>query len=964
VTSPLFVGRTAELAALRAAAADAASGLVVVLVGGEPGMGKSRLVAEFAAGLEGDPLVLAGECLELGAPGLPYGPFLPILRRLGSAFGVEAVARWLPDGGRRGLAHLLPGLGEPLPNLDPAYGRARLFDDVRTLLDRAAAGRRLVLVLEDLHWADASSRELLLYLVHALAEAPVLIVGTYRPAEPEPLAALARSPTVRKLSPAALDRPAVARLLGGRGTQDVAAILARSGGNPLFVEALAEAGHDAVPAPLRDLLLGGYRALPETSRAVLRAISIGGDRADHDLVAAVTGLAEAALETALRPAFERRVLVAAGDGYAFRHALFRAAVAEELLPSERRRLHRRYAEALVASGRAGSASDLAGPVDGELAVHWDAAGEPGLALDAAWRAAGAAGLTYAHAERARLLDRVLGLWALVPEPAERIGTDRAELLRLAASACLHAGDTARGLAQATEALAATSDPERVGRLLELRSLLAHRQGEDGVDDLRAALRLLPAAAVGTRARLLATLASRLNVLGSADGVTAAYLESAEAAAEALRLARLAGDRAVEALAMVTLADHATSAGDFAAARSLTEEASRLAEEVGDYDTMLLVAVMEAVGLKHVGDHRAAVVVAANGLAVARRAGLSQTRGAVLAAVRADSLACLGEWSAAATMIGEYLALDPPPLYRAVLLTGLGSVTLAAGDLDAATEAATAAAEVLADGYSGREFGLPLIDLRARLALAAGRGPEARALLAPVLTDHATSTGDLASRPDLAWPLLATAASAMVAATDHRPDADAGQRLRSVAAALPATTPVNAALRATVEAELAGTRAAWTAAVAAWRPLGQPYPLATALFRAAEATVVAGDRPAATLLAREADALAANLGAAPLRREIALLATRGRLGLADPSGQLPAAASSNARRSAGELGLTAREIDVLKLVADGRTNRQIAEELFISAKTAGVHVSNILGKLGVRTRTEAAATAHRRRLFDG
>ena len=950
MTSPLFVGRAAELAALRTAAADAASGLVVVLVGGEPGMGKSRLVAEFAAGLEGDPLVLAGQCLELGAPGLPYGPFLPVLHRLGSAFGVEAVARWLPDGGRRGLAHLLPGLGEPFPNLDPGYGRARLFDDVRTVLDRAAAGRRLVLVLEDLHWADASSREMLLYLVHALAEAPILIVGTYRPAEPDPLAALARSPAIRKLSPTPLDRQAVARLVAGRGTRDVATILARSGGNPLFVEALAEAGPDAVPAPLRDLLLGGYRALPETSRSVLRTVSIGGDRVDHDLVATVTGLAEAALEAALRPAFERRVLVASGDGYSFRHALFRAAVAEELLPSERRRLHRRYAEALVA----GTASRSSASADGELAGHWEAAGEPGLALDAAWRAAGAARVMYAHAERARLLDRVLALWALVPDPDLRIGTDRDEVLRLAASACLHAGDAARGLVRATEALAATSDPERVGQLLELRSLLAHRQGQDGVDDLRAALRRLPDASVVTRARLLATLASRLTVLGSAGGAATAYREAAEAAAEALRLAGLAGDRAVEALAMVTLADHATSTGDFAAARSLTEEAGRLAEAVEDYDTMLLVAVMETVGLKRVGEHRSAVVVAGNGLAIARRAGLSQTRGAVLAAVRADSLACLGEWSAAATLIGEYLALDPPPLYRAVLLTGLGSVTLASGDLTAATEAATSAAEVLAGGYSGREFGLPLIDLRARLALAAGRGEVARGLLAPVLVDMATSTGDFASRPDLAWPLLVTAASAVVAGADHRVDPAARQRLRTLAAALPATTPVNAALRATVEAELAGTRAAWTAAVGAWRPLGQPYPLATALLRAAEATVVAGDRPAATVLAGEADALAANLGAAPLRREIALLTARGRLILAGPVG--PGGPAS-------ELGLTAREIDVLKLVADGRTNRQIAEELFISAKTAGVHVSNILRKLGVRTRTEAAATAHRRRLFE-
>jgi DNA-binding NarL/FixJ family response regulator len=145
------------------------------------------------------------------------------------------------------------------------------------------------------------------------------------------------------------------------------------------------------------------------------------------------------------------------------------------------------------------------------------------------------------------------------------------------------------------------------------------------------------------------------------------------------------------------------------------------------------------------------------------------------------------------------------------------------------------------------------------------------------------------------------------------------------------------------------RPAWSAAAAAWEALGYPYPLAYALLRSAEAAVADGDREeASTLLSRAAD-LTGRLGAKPLRAEIDLVARRSRLTVAGAETGHPA------------FGLTAREQEVLRLVAEGRSNRDIAEELFISAKTASVHVSNILAKLSVTSRGEAAATAHRLRL---
>ena len=165
-----------------------------------------------------------------------------------------------------------------------------------------------------------------------------------------------------------------------------------------------------------------------------------------------------------------------------------------------------------------------------------------------------------------------------------------------------------------------------------------------------------------------------------------------------------------------------------------------------------------------------------------------------------------------------------------------------------------------------------------------------------------------------------------------------------------------------------TRTAWDEAWQAWEGVGQPYPLAMALLRSAEAALGAGDRDGGATRLRRAAALAQRLGARPLSDDTALLAGRARISL-DTAGD-----DTEARAASGEagpiqvaepkrLGLTAREFEVLRLVAAGRSNREIASELFISAKTASVHVSNILGKLGVTSRGEAAATAHRLRLFD-
>ncbi|MGF1425691.1 ATP-binding protein [Kitasatospora sp. LaBMicrA B282] len=923
-----FLARDAELAALAEAHRAAAAGEpVTVLVGGEPGIGKTRLVTEFTAALPD--LVLTGGCLALGADGLPYAPFTAVLRRLLRLHGPQWLTARLPGPGPYALAGWLPGLGAA----PEGERRARLFEEVLTLLEAAAADRGLVLVLEDVHWVDAASAELLLFLVRNLAAPRTLLLVTHRDAEPAEdhpvralLAALARLPQVRRVDPGPLGRDDLARLAGSAlSAARVQEVHRRSGGNPLFATALLDSPGERTPAPLRELLLAGVRGLPEPAQAVLRVAAVLGEPVGPALLATVTGQPEPELEAALRPAVRRGLLLAGEEGYTFRHALLRSAVAEELLPGERRRLHAACARALTAD----PALVPPGQAAAALALHWHAAGDREAAYRAAWTAARAARAGYAYREELRLLERMLTESSAEPE-----------VLRAAVRAALDARATVRGLELADAALAVTPEPAERALLLETRSLLKHRQGQDGLDDLREALALLPGEPSGVRGRLLATLASRLAVL-SRPG------EAAEAAAQALLLGERADDPAVRALALVTLAAGHARAGEHAAAVAACAEAERLAALAEDDDTLVLAAVMLTMAHKGAGDYPEAVRTAERGLALATRRGLAGNRGAVLASMLADGLFRLGHWPQARAVLVQALAEEPPPLYRAVLLTTRGLLDLAEGDLAQALAAAEAAAAPFAAGYPGREFLLPQRELTLLTALAGGDWATADRVLGELLADPA-----LAEHPTQGWALVlagqeTNAMGADLGATGQSEAAEvvsrrAGQ-LGALAAQLAVPGPVQQAERATAEAWESGN---WTAAVAAWRTLGQPYPLARALLRAGAAALAAGDRTAGADLLREAAQAAERLGARPLADRIAELTARERLTGA----------------AVDRIGLTPRELEVLRLVAEGRSNREIGERLFISAKTAGVHVSNLLPKLGATSRTEAAALAHRLQLL--
>ena len=996
VVSPVIVGRADQLSALEAALAEARHGRpAAVLVGGEAGIGKSRLVSEFAERARRDGgRVLTGGCLELGADGLPFAPFSSVLRELVRDLGADGVAGLLPGGSARELARLLPEFGEPTESVDAGTARARLFEQVLTLLERLAESGPLVLLIEDAHWADQSTRDLLAFLIrNQPALDGLLIVVTYRsdelhrthPLRPL-LAELGRVGWVARLDLDRLSRSdtddLVARITDTQPADEVLAdVYHRTEGNPLFVEALIDdrALGSGLPESLRDLLVAGVRRLPEHTQEVVRVASAGGERTGHALLAAVTGLGDSALANALRPAVSANVLLTDTDGYVFRHNLIREAVHEELLPGERSQLHGRFAEVihgdptLVPPGRAAV----------EQAYHWYAAHDAPGALVSAWHAATESGKALAYAERLAMLSRVLELWDQVPGAEQRIDTDHTAVLEAALTAAELAGEFDRGITFGQAALRevdVAAEPVRAALVHLALSRLKSQVGRaEFADDLHEAVLLVPAQPPSSaRARVLAAMASERNHrYGVSDpGEAQAFAE------EALAVARQVGDTATEADVLKNLACSMPVAGNLERIQALLGEARVAATRAGAYDALLHAAITESDVLEGIGEHERAAAVAREGIADARVQGLARTSGAILAINLAEPLVSLGRWDEASDVIERALQLVPVPLRRSSLWRLAGDVALARGDLAAAAEAAASIRAVVEGVAFKDERQPPFARLEAELRLAQRRPGEALSTVESALDRWSVLTSGR-----YAWPLMVAGVRACAAAGAARDEALTTHaallrdRLRTEAGKLEAEGPLQQAHQLTFAAEMIRTdrtlagapaadgpgvgpgpgdlRDAWDAAARAWEALSEPYPLATALFRSAEAALSDGDHDGGAERLRRAAALAERLGAAPLTADIGLLARRARIGLDAEAGP----AGPRAVPDPGRLGLTAREFEVLRLVAAGRSNAEIAAELFISAKTASVHVSNILGKLGVASRGEAAATAHRLRLFD-
>ncbi|RMB84345.1 helix-turn-helix transcriptional regulator [Streptomyces shenzhenensis] len=1007
--SPVFVGRTDELHTLHDALARAAAGEPqALLVGGEAGVGKTRLVEEFAtaAGRQGAVVALGG-CVEIGADGLPFAPFSTALRALRGALPDELAAA--AAGQQEDLARLLPELGEAAPARAPGRhdeeGLARLFELTARLLERVAADRTVVLVLEDLHWADASTRHLLSYLLRTLRAGRLVVLATYRsddihrrhPLRPL-LAELDRLRTVRRVELARFNREEVGRQIAGIRAAEpdpaqVDEIFERSDGNAFFVEELAVAACEGcctgLTDSLRDLLLVRVEALPESAQRVTRIVAEGGATVAYPLLAAVAGLAEDDLIEALRVAVNANILLTApgGDGFRFRHSLVREAVADDLLPGERSRLNRRYAEAMERDPALVPADERVM----RLASHWYHAHDPAKALPAVLDASVVARRRYAYTEQLRLLERAMELWDTAPDPVRAAlrPVDCAEvyppcaatataaplryldLMAEAAVAGRMCGERERALKitrRALHLLADEDDPLRAAWFWTQRSSLVQALGRgDGRHELATAEQLvrgLPPSEV--HADVLASVAnwSMLHEPGP---------EALAAAERAVEYARMVDARETELDARITLGTLRVDAGDVEAGLAELRQVKDLSVQEGYTHVAGRAYVNLPAELEAVGRSREAAPILDEGIGYTQRFGLLGSE-AWLWANLAESQYALGRWRQAASAAADTTRRGPgtKPLGSAAL--SLARLALGRGDLAETARQLTAARGCFGTHDAMPQQWLPLARVAVGVAAAEGRLLDARAEL-----HRALDAGVPPGSYRYAWPLVRAAATAeadaraLPAAEPGRPEAL--DRIAATARKLTTGAPVWRAHDAWVRAELrraAGedTPDTWSEVVTAFESLDRPYDLARVRHRLAAALLSSGggrpgdpsaggddERDRATELLRLAGAVAEHLGARPLADAVALLAQRARLTLSCAPRRTPAPADP-----VEALGLTSRERDVLRLVSAGRTNRQIAEELFISPKTASVHVSNILGKLGVSGRGEAAAVAHRLGLF--
>jgi DNA-binding CsgD family transcriptional regulator len=967
LSSRIFAGRARELAELLEAMEQATAGVpIVALVGGEAGIGKSRLLAELAArAADGGSRVLHGQCANLDEAAIPLLPVADALSDLRADGDAEHV-----------LEAAAPAMAEAASAQFAAGPVARLHALVLDRLETASASVPVLLVLEDLHWADQSTLDLVAFLARRLRRERILIVASYRseevgrhPGLRQMLADVATAPTAQRVDLRGLTRDEmrvqVAGILGAPPSEQVLqAVFARSDGNPFFAEelvAVARSGSpDGLTTTLRDTLLARVAALDADAQAVVRVAAAGGRRVHHRLLATAAGLPEPRLTEALRAASSHHVLMARGDGFAFRHALLQEVVYDELLPGERASLHAAFAGALDA--RPEVAGGTAASVTAEIAHHWLRAGDQPRALAAAVRAGTAAERVGALVEAARQHRRALELWHVVADAERVAGVDRATLLARAAAAPAWIGDPVEAIRLVDEAIALVepaAEPVRAALLHQRRGLYLWLMGRGpaGVRDFERAVELIPAEPPSAeRARALGGLGLILMLAGR----PASSREQCEAA---VAVARAVGARGEEADALATLGYDLSVLGARPAGLECAQRARSIARETGDDEILSRTTVPLSDVLRRGGQLAEAVEVALAGAHESRRVGLDMREG-FCEMNAAEAAFELGRWDLVDRLSRDVLARGTSGVTLAFAHHMAGALACARGDLDAAEAHLAAMRDTI--GHDPRPPDYNVIEDEAEVALWRRR-PEVASRVAHGGLDFTAQDGlrstlvawlGLRAEADLAE--LARARRDATAETAARSRARAfldAARGRAGAAAHPALTAMIEAEWTRAEGQ--SNPALWDAAARAWESRATPYQAAYARWRQAEAALERRDRAQARPALLSAHATAARLGAALLRSELEALARRGRIVLteAEPVAAEEAAPGS-AEAAADGLGLTDREREVLEHIVLGQTNRQIADELFISIKTVAVHVSHILGKLGVATRNEAAAAAHR------
>ncbi|MDX6233594.1 MAG: hypothetical protein QOH68_2628 [Nocardioidaceae bacterium] len=950
-----LIGRVRELEQLlEAAGVTNPDARDVVLVGGDAGIGKTRLLRELGARARAaGHRVLAGHCLDLGDSAPPYQPFS------------EAFAS-VDDHERDELAARFPALGPllPWPSSAPGEGveRAELFASVVAGLDSLAADQPLLLVIEDAHWADASTRHLIRFVLSHGFHGPVHVVVSYRADDlhrrhplRQALSEWVRLPGVRRIELEPLDDTDVVDLIRAHGAdaldnESMLAVVRRAAGNAFFAEELLDAGlsnvDGALPETLADLLLMRLERLDDNARRLVRAAACSDARHDYTVLTRVVGLPEDELDEALRSAIDHKVMTRRGDdSYWFRHALLAEAVRDDLLPGERRRIHAAYLEALTSGSRRGPAA--------EIALHALGAGQRETAFLANVQAAEDAQRLSGYDEAAQHYEQALTLVDAAPADLDLV-----KLVIDASSALVTSGRLLRAVELLRDHLAqlpSDAPTEARGRLLvaigdtayyanldneaEQASLEATKVVPDEPTELRAEVAALRSRMASNRNRHDEAIEWGERALAIAEHIGAADV-IADAKATLTRVMVRTGDDPEKAkrgfleLVEVSRADgHVLgelrglhqlafvhyNAGELDDAENAFRQGMLRAAETGwawgpyGFDGRFFSALVcymrgrwdEALELRGVGADAPAIPEASlAAIALMVHAG----RGDVEEVERTLSMRSLWRHEIAASVHAT---------------SGLIELHGVAGDLAAARRAFDDLVEL-----ESRTWDEPLF-------------PGSIRLISLLIGQYAAAVPAL-DRADLGG--LLEQAAGLVDFAD-----------RAAAATVP-LGPEGVAWQVRVHAEHARLRwlsgidvpevdeltDLWRRAREAFIGLDDPYETARSATRLAAVLLTSGSEAEGKQLLSEARTTAERLGARPLLTEIDGL-TR--------------------RPAKSDVELTPREREVLEQVSAGRSNGEIASRLFISTKTVSVHVSNILAKLGASGRTEAAAIARRRGLLD-
>lgn len=939
-----MVGRDADLALLRGMFERTTEGTpAAVLVEGEAGIGKSRLLREFGEEIATRADVHVGWCLDLGSARTPYGPLTGILRSLVALLGIEQT-RAAVGVGAEALGMLLPELVD-VPTDRAHTSPERLRDAIATLIEVAAERAPQVLIVEDVHWADDSTLAMLSFLLRTLTRGRILLVISCRSDDVRRgdavsgfIGEASRARLLERVALKRLDEGAVRQLaeqLVGRPLTEGALerMQERAEGVPFFIEEIACCASGPLPEGLRDLLLGRFDRLGADARRVVQVTSGSERPLSHSLLSRLVDISETQLDDALREAARSGILIVVDDGYRFRHALLREAVHGDLLPGERARLHRAYAEMLEENCAGTGSGDAAA-----LAYHWQLAQDDRRTLTASVAAMLHAKTRYAFASAARFGELALELWPRVSDAADAAGIERIPLLALLGSVLRNAGDGERALAVVNVALGeidpAVVDPRTHVRLLRDKALYLTNLGRPGpIELLSEALDVLDAGVDDDRLR-----ASILNYLASRHMVAGHRQKAIDFAARAQEFAERAGsDTEISVAANVrggSLVHLGDLVGGFTAYETArvraVESNAELRYRVNFSDTLTLL-----------GRYREAVQVAEEGFGRARSLGVERTSGSILTQNMVSPLLELGYIERAEQLLARDLEKSTLRVFR--LYTTMSQVRLLAwrGRSEEAAELLRGLMPAFEEtGQVERQIWYDGVVMKVAVAESSGDLTGALDAILAMLNDEGPVL--LHQRRLLlqaGWIIAALRADGGVVA--------------------PAVDAVRAAWQAQPEQLRAG--AWWSILDALLAPTvpalqhavsvadGDDMPVTFRVITRLELgrmLVDSGDRAAAAVLLAEALTVAEKLGHVQLQTAVSTFA--------DAAG-LRADASAGGDSGEAE-HLTARERQVLALVAEGLSNRQIGERLYISVKTVSVHVSAVLRKLGVSTRTEAALAA--------